>query len=457
MAKHSPQALPRDPHQSLKLIAGLRFCVFDLETTGPNCQSDKIIEIGMVQIENLKIVKKKNFLINPGIKIPDFIQKLTGIKQSKVKKHPPIENCIDEILEFMQDRILVAHNTSFDIPFFNSVLERLGHKPLKNKSICTNVMTKYMIPNLLNSNLHYMSKIFEIPHEGTHRALDDAHATAQLFLIYLQAFIDRGIPKINHLYYPGHRYQLDQMGLERTSEFGPKEALARLKFIVGQSMSQARPCPFRIVLQNAQGAVLFALPCQGTKTETEFISQKIQQLDWKTITFKLYGPFLENLIHFFSFFDKLRPKMREEVMNFLWQQHLPRPVSATSYQTQVRELGDFVTTHHFVPEQMLIFPTRALKLKHQLIYRYPGHEKKLLQYIRSKSTYLSRHKPRENRHPLKIFIESYLFEHNSKDDGLFTFKKQLPAQHPQKFFKQIEGLAIHRPNSYSYPREHFWN
>ena len=147
---------------SCQLLNDLSFCVFDLETTGGSHLHDKIIEIGLVKIENLKITTHKSFLIQPEIHIPDFIQKLTSIRESDVNDAPLIEHVIDEILEFMGDSILVAHNTSFDVPFFNSVLRRLNRPELKNKSICTNLMTKYMIPNLLSSNLNYMCKIFDL-------------------------------------------------------------------------------------------------------------------------------------------------------------------------------------------------------------------------------------------------------------------------------------------------------
>ena len=136
------------------------------------------------------------------IKIPAFIQKLTTITPLEVEDCPTIEEVIDDILEFMGDSILVAHNTSFDIPFFNSVLKRLGKKKLNNKEICTNLMTKHLIPSLLNSNLPYMSSIFNIGHGQAHRALDDALATANLLLKYLEIFIRKNIGKINHLYLP---------------------------------------------------------------------------------------------------------------------------------------------------------------------------------------------------------------------------------------------------------------
>ena len=76
----------QSPIDSKKLISDLEFCVFDLETTGGNHQSDKIIEIGLVKIQNLKITKTKSFLINPEIKIPDshIIRKTTDTAYHKV-------------------------------------------------------------------------------------------------------------------------------------------------------------------------------------------------------------------------------------------------------------------------------------------------------------------------------------------------------------------------------------
>ena len=99
----------------------------------------------------------------------------------------------------MSDKILVAHNTSFDVPFFNSVLVRLGKQELKNRSICTNLMTKFLIPNLLSTNLVH-GKYFNIEHGKAHRALDDAKASAKLLLQYLDIFEKKNIDKINHLY-----------------------------------------------------------------------------------------------------------------------------------------------------------------------------------------------------------------------------------------------------------------
>ena len=82
---------------------------------------------------------------------------------------------------------------SIDIPFLNGVLKKLRLPSLENKVICTNVMTKYMIPDIMSSNLNYMSQIFGIPHSQAHRAIEDARATGRLLLKYMDIFESKNI------------------------------------------------------------------------------------------------------------------------------------------------------------------------------------------------------------------------------------------------------------------------
>ena len=262
---------------SVKLLSGLSFCVFDLETTGSNQKNDKIIEIGLVKIENLKIVETKDFLINPEMKIPEFIQNLTGISQESVKKAPLIEDVIDEIVEFMGDSILVAHNISFDIPFFYSVLKRLKKPALKNKTLCTNLMTKFLIPTLVNSNLNYMCSIFHIPHKKAHKAIDDATASARLLLIYLKIFIEKGIAKINHLYYPRNRFELDRTHYVKGTD--PNLIFEDLKKI---------KTPFTFKIKGEKGTILLTAPCMGSPKEIAFLTEKLKSTHWEIITIKLF-------------------------------------------------------------------------------------------------------------------------------------------------------------------------
>ncbi len=451
--KKSTSPSPTGTQDGLQMLKDMDFVVFDLETTGGNQKNDKIIEIGLVKIQNLEIVKEVSYLIKPEIKIPDFIQKLTGIKQEDVENSPTIETVIDEILEMMGDSILVAHNTSFDIPFFNSVLKRLGKPELPNKSLCTNLMTKYLIPNLLNSNLNYMSKIFNIRHSKAHRALDDAKATAELLLNYLKIFIDKEIQKPNHLYYPRNRYELDRIHY-KVETHGPEVIEAKLKKL---------KTPALVTLKGENGVILYSLPCMQRDEEHKFILEKLKECDWKTATIKLFGPYLEALIHFNNLFSKMEPAARGETIRLMWQLHLPDITLPPKGQEHLipeanldHDFGDFVIAHHLVPEQMIIFPIQSLHMKNQLIFRYPSHRKKLLQYINSKAQRLSNNKLKKPHfHPLlKAFTDHYLEKEKEKDAGLFIFKKKKPLSRPEDFLNELDSYLAKHPNSYQYPSEY---
>ena len=442
---------------SLELIKNLRFCVFDLETTGSNQNFDKIIEIGLVKIENLKIVGEKSFLINPEMDIPEFIQKLTKIKQSDVRRAARIEEVINEILDFMEDRILVAHNTSFDIPFFNSVLKRLRVKELDNKTICTNLMTRCLIPNILSSNLSYMSKIFNIPHKGVHRALDDAKATATLLQMYLKVFANKGIKKINNLYYPRDNYALDRINLRYLQRSTNAQVTKELRS-VSNKIKKIRS-PFLVTIKGKNGVLLFSLPCRGEEMELEFIDRFIERETFKGVTVKLFGPFIESLIHFNKFFNELKSKTREEIISFLWTQHFPgqkRPAlnKARNKKLHNNDLGDFLITNHLVPEQMIIMPLQAMSLKNQLIFRHPGHEKMLLQYIDIKSERISKAEGTGKMNPLlEQFIAHYL-QKKAEQDNLFIFKKKMPLKSPKQFLKKLNEFMTKNPNPYKYPQRY---
>ena len=419
-------------------IKEMDFCAFDLETTGGSHQTDKIIEIGLVRVKNLKIIDEKDFLIRPEINIPIFIQKLTSINQSDVEDAPVIEEVIDEILAFMKDTILVAHNISFDIPFFNSVLRRLGRKPLTNKSMCTNLMTKYMIPSLRNSNLHYMCNIFNINHHNAHRALDDARACSHLLLKYLDIFIERGIKKINHLYYPRNRYTLDQIQY-KSHETSLKDIYKKLKKI---------PSPYLLSIQGQTGSIEFVLPCLGVSKEITFIMDQFKQTSWKTATIKLYGPFLESLISASFLFSQIDDKTKSLVTNFLWKIHFPH-IKENKRSNSIPY--DFVIANHLVPEQFIIYPLSSLYSRKELVFRYPGHNKRLLNYIGSKG-----HQKviESTSNQLKEFIQYYLKNSSIHNKKFLFFKQKKALQRPYNFLKNLNKFISINPNPYNYPKNY---
>jgi len=298
-----------------------------------------------------------------------------------------------------------------------------------------------------------MSKIFNIKHSKAHRALDDAKATAELLLNYLKIFIDKDIQKINHLYYPRNRYELDRIHF--------KSDQAKIEDI--ENKLKTLKTPSLITLKGENGVILYSLPYTQKETETLFILDKLKTSPWLTATIKLFGPFLETLIHFNNLFSKMEPAARGETIRLMWENHLPDIKLPPKGQEHLinnnsleQNLGDFVIAHHLVPEQMIIFPIQSIHVKNQLIFRYPGHKKKLLQYINSKSQRISNNKmKRPHYHPLlNAFIQNYLILEKEKANGLFIFRKKKPQVKEEEFLEELEQFLSKHPNSYQYPSEY---
>jgi len=432
-----------DNISSKQLLEELSFCVLDLETTGGNHDNDKIIEIGMVRIQKLGLTEECNSLINPEMSIPDFIQKLTSIKQKDVKNSPTIEDKIDEILDFIGDDIIVAHNTSFDVPFLNSVLRRLGREELKNKVICTNVMTKHMIPEIMNSNLNYMSKLFGISHEKAHRASDDARATAKLLLIYLDIFIEKGLKKVNQLYYPKNKFELDR--LHYSFDHDRNEILEKIK-MNNTSMI--------ITLKGERGLILGTLPVQNPSEEIEFIEKFINCTEWTILSIKLLKPMLEGLFQFSNHYLKYPEEIRIMLHDYLTTRYVKKTEIPTEFSV---ENLDFVVSHHLVADQLIVYSFLHLNTNIKPIFKFPAQKKKMLQFMTSQ---VKRFDGAQNgrRHnllhkDLVPLIESFLVSNSSTGDYKFISRKEV-KEAKEKIFSTLEPFVQGSNKTYLYPQNH---
>lgn len=174
------------------------FVVFDIETTGLSPKNDMITEIGAVKIEDGKIVDEFNQLINPGRKIPDNIVKLTGITDEMVKDKPTIEEVLPNFERFIEDAVLVAHNASFDVGFIRYKFSRIG-KEINNPVLDTLELSRALFPQLKSHKLNIIAKHLNIDLINHHRAVDDAKATAEIFLKSLEILSSKGIKNINRV------------------------------------------------------------------------------------------------------------------------------------------------------------------------------------------------------------------------------------------------------------------
>jgi DNA polymerase III, alpha subunit, gram-positive type len=176
-----------------KKIDEEEFVVFDIETTGLNSHTNKIIEIGAVKIKAGRIIDRYSQLINPGISIPYHITEITSITNEQVANQPKIDEAIEKFVEFVGDAVLVAHNAPFDMGFIKRDIKEYLNINLENSVIDTLQMARDLFPDLKKYGLGDLNKVLGLALENHHRAVDDSQATANMFIIFLEKYKEKGI------------------------------------------------------------------------------------------------------------------------------------------------------------------------------------------------------------------------------------------------------------------------
>ena len=174
------------------------YVVFDLETTGFSPIKDKIIEIGAVKVENGVITDKFSTFVNPKVPIPFEITNLTGITDDMVMEAPDIETILPQFLEFVGDAVLVAHNASFDVSFIEQNCRYQDITP-DFTSVDTVAMARILLPTLSKFKLNVVANALHISLENHHRAVDDAGATAEIFVKFVEMLRARNIKTLTKL------------------------------------------------------------------------------------------------------------------------------------------------------------------------------------------------------------------------------------------------------------------
>ena len=168
------------------------FVVFDLETTGFSALVDKVIEIGAVKIKDGEIVDRFSTFVNPKVPISFRIENLTGISDQMVMSSGTIEDILPDFLKFCEGCVMVAHNAEFDMSFIINNAERLGIS-FSPTYIDTVLLSQFLIPALHNYKLDTLTKHLNVVLENHHRAVDDAKATAHIFLKLIRTCLQTGI------------------------------------------------------------------------------------------------------------------------------------------------------------------------------------------------------------------------------------------------------------------------
>ena len=180
------------------------YIVFDIETTGFSSIRDRIIEIGAVKVVNGEIVDKFSTFVNPQRPIPFEITNLTSITDEMVMGSPAIDVILPQFLEFVGDGVLVAHNAGFDVGFIEQNCRNLG---LNDHFVYldTVALARVLLPTLSKYKLNVVAKALNISLENHHRAVDDAGATAEIFVKFVEMLKKDSITTLKEVNHYGDR------------------------------------------------------------------------------------------------------------------------------------------------------------------------------------------------------------------------------------------------------------
>lgn len=177
-----------------------RIAVIDFETTGISPSSScRATEIAVVILEQGRIVERYQSLMNAGVRVPAFIEQLTGISSAMLRTAPSAEQVMNEVNEFVGITPLLAHNAAFDQKFWDFELGRIKRTRLQNFA-CSLLLARRLMPTAPNHKLGTLTTFAKLPHTGqAHRAMADAEMAANLTAHLAQELRQKhGLRELSH-------------------------------------------------------------------------------------------------------------------------------------------------------------------------------------------------------------------------------------------------------------------
>lgn len=152
----------------------------DLETTGANFANDRIIEIGLLEVDQ-DGAREWSVLVNPETPVSSFITSLTGIDDAMVCSAPTFRQLAPAVLDKLRGRLFIAHNARFDYGFLKCEFKRLG-VDFRAPTLCTVKLSRKLFPQHHRHNLDTLVTRHGLTVAGNrHRALADARLLWELW------------------------------------------------------------------------------------------------------------------------------------------------------------------------------------------------------------------------------------------------------------------------------------
>ncbi len=158
------------------------FVAIDVETTGLSPIANELIEVSAIKYNGKEKLDTFTTLIKPKERIPYYITNITGITNDMVKNSPCVEEVMPELIQFIGENPIVAHNANFDYKFIQNYSNNAFSK---NKLIDTVQIGRRLYPNLPNHKLGTIAKHIGITEDGFHRAEFDCECCARIYMEYI--------------------------------------------------------------------------------------------------------------------------------------------------------------------------------------------------------------------------------------------------------------------------------
>jgi DNA polymerase-3 subunit epsilon len=185
-------------HETLaRSLTDTTFVIIDLETTGMAASAAGIIEIGAARVRGGRVIDQYAQLVNPGIRLPPFITRLTGIDDAMLTGQPRIADVWPRVVDFLGDSVIVAHNARFDLRFLDAASVAVCGRPLAHPHLCTLQLARRLVPEQRRRGLDALGAHFGIPLADRHRALGDVRITVEVFFHLVERLAARGIVRLD--------------------------------------------------------------------------------------------------------------------------------------------------------------------------------------------------------------------------------------------------------------------
>lgn len=193
-------------------LSDVTFTIVDLETTGGKPGANAITEIGAVKVRGGQVLGEFSTLVNPEALIPPAITALTGITQGMVATAPRIGDVMPRFLRFLDGSVIVAHNARFDVGHLRAACRALDLswprvRVVDTLTLARKTITRSEVPNYKLGTLAAFCQANVAP---THRGLDDAYATVDVFRLILTRLQARGVSYLEDLLAAGSKVSAAQ-------------------------------------------------------------------------------------------------------------------------------------------------------------------------------------------------------------------------------------------------------